>query len=81
MVKSPEYIIHKYCELNMDQGKVRKRFNVRASAAGTIQLLIHTNVQIIWVLRIILRKIKQRQRFIGSWWNKFFLLLWKKITR
>ena len=40
MLKSPEYILHKYCELNMDQGKVRKRFNVRASAAGNFNLEI-----------------------------------------
>ena len=34
IMKSPEYILHRYCEVNMDQGKIRKRFNVRATAAG-----------------------------------------------
>jgi telomerase reverse transcriptase len=36
VIKSDEYILHKFCEMNMDQGKVRKKFSVRASAAGTL---------------------------------------------
>jgi telomerase reverse transcriptase len=35
IIKSDEYILNRYCELNMDQGKVRKKFNVRATATGT----------------------------------------------
>jgi retron-type reverse transcriptase len=34
IIKSDEYVLHRYCEVNMDQGKIRKRFNVRASAMG-----------------------------------------------
>ena len=34
VIKSDEYMLHRYCEINMDQGKVRKRFNVRATATG-----------------------------------------------
>jgi len=34
VVNCEEYVLHKYCELNMDQGKVRKRFSTRASATG-----------------------------------------------
>ena len=34
VIKSDEYILHKYCEVNIDQGKIRKRFNIRASAIG-----------------------------------------------
>jgi len=36
MIQSEEYVLHKYCEVNMDQGKVRKRFNIRASAIGKV---------------------------------------------
>jgi telomerase reverse transcriptase len=36
VIKSEEYALHRYCEINMDHGKVRKRFNVRASAMGMI---------------------------------------------
>jgi hypothetical protein len=35
VIRSNEYMLHRYCEVNMDQGKVRKRFNVRATATGT----------------------------------------------
>ncbi len=34
VIKSDEYMLHRYCEVNMDQGRVRKRFNVRATATG-----------------------------------------------
>lgn len=36
VISSDEYVLHKYCELNMDQGNVRKRFNIRACAMGTL---------------------------------------------
>ena len=43
VIKSDEYTLHRYCEVNMDQGKVRKRFNVRATATGTCTSLNTSN--------------------------------------
>ena len=34
VIKSDEYSLQRYCEVNMDQGKARKRYNVRATATG-----------------------------------------------
>jgi hypothetical protein len=36
VIKGEEYALHRYCELNIDRGKVVKRFNVRASSLGII---------------------------------------------
>jgi len=40
VINSDEYVLHRYCEVNMDQGKVRKRFNVRAVSLGTFSNFI-----------------------------------------
>jgi hypothetical protein len=34
VIKAEQYALNRYCELNIDRGKVLKRFNVRASALG-----------------------------------------------
>jgi hypothetical protein len=35
VIKCDKYMLHKYSELNMEQGRVRMSFNTRASATGT----------------------------------------------
>jgi len=35
VIKGEDYALHRYCELNIDRGKITKRFDVRASSFGT----------------------------------------------